>query len=246
MGYETTANGSNDVDVGQGVMIPPGELATNVRNGMVASKSEQNQREAGGILCFRPYCDAWRTVMLFTEVKLLIVDDEPAIRATLSSMFTTVGHSVRCAQDGFSALAALRAEIPDILLSDLNMPGMSGFEFLSVVRRRFPWIPVIAMSGAFSGEGVPLGVAADVFYQKGSGAGALLETVRGVARMQHSSVRHPLASAPIWISHTAQNPTGDNSVTRTVSEASTVSRFGPSRRLRLTAGSASEASASDP
>jgi len=43
---------------------------------------------------------------------------------------------------------------------------MSGFELLSVVRRRFPAIQLIAMSGAFSGDGIPPGVAADAFMKK--------------------------------------------------------------------------------
>ena len=56
----------------------------------------------------------------------------------------------------------------DLIISDLNMPQMSGFEFLSVVRRRFPDIPVIAVSGAYdSGDQVPGGVIADAFYSKG-------------------------------------------------------------------------------
>ena len=41
----------------------------------------------------------------------------------------------------------LRQSLPDMIISDLSMPNMSGFEFLSVVRRRFPHIPVIAISG---------------------------------------------------------------------------------------------------
>jgi CheY-like chemotaxis protein len=95
------------------------------------------------------------------KVKLLIVDDEASIRTSLSLIFATFGHSVRSAEDGFSALSQIRDEMPDILLSDLNMPGMSGFELLSVVRRRFPAIQVIAMSGAFSGDTVPTGIVAD-------------------------------------------------------------------------------------
>src|ERR1700751_6290745 len=99
------------------------------------------------------------------KMKLLIVDDEESIRMSLSQVFAEFGHSVRSAKDGFSALSEMREEIPDIVLSDLNMPGMSGFEFLSVIRRRFPAIRVIAMSGTFSGDGIPPGVAADVFYE---------------------------------------------------------------------------------
>ena len=84
-------------------------------------------------------------------IKLLIVDDEPATRKLLSQIFGQMGHSVRTAQDGFSALEQIRESMPDVLLSDLHMPGMSGFELLSVVRRRLPGIYVIATSGAYRG-----------------------------------------------------------------------------------------------
>ncbi|MBB6143786.1 CheY-like chemotaxis protein [Silvibacterium bohemicum] len=147
-------------------------------------------------------------MMPSAKVKLLIVDDEASLRASLSLIFTTFGHSVRSAEDGFSALVEMRNELPDVLISDLNMPGMSGFEFLSVVRRRFPAIQVIAMSGAFSGDSVPLGVAADVFYEKGSNPGTLLETVQAMAQMERSSIQHPNTPAPIWIPKNGHDPTG--------------------------------------
>ena len=88
------------------------------------------------------------------------------------------------------------------------MPGMSGFELLSVIRRRFPAIQVIAMSGAFSGDGVPPGVVADAFYEKGGSPGTLLEMVHAMAQMERSSVRHPNALAPIWISKNGHDPSG--------------------------------------
>ena len=72
------------------------------------------------------------------EVKLPIVEDDVPIRKLLSVILAESGYRVRSAEDGFSALVEIRNEIPDIILSDLNMPGMSGFELLSVVRCRFP------------------------------------------------------------------------------------------------------------
>jgi CheY-like chemotaxis protein len=152
------------------------------------------------------------------KVKLLIVDDEAPLRTSLSLVFTTFGHRVRSAEDGFSALDQIRMEMPDILLSDLNMPGMSGFELLSVVRRRFPAIQVIAMSGALSGEAVPAGIVADAFYEKGSSPGALVEIVRAMAQTDRSSVRHPSAPAPIWIPKNGHDPAGEEYVLVTCPE----------------------------
>ena len=116
--------------------------------------------------------------MVHAGTKLLIVEDNVILRTTLSFIFLEYGYDVRSAADGFSALVEIRREAPDVLLSDLNMPGMAGFELLSVVRRRFPEIRVIAMSGASSGDRVPPGVAADGFYEKGTGVERLLQFLR--------------------------------------------------------------------
>ncbi len=109
-------------------------------------------------------------------------------------------------------------EMPDILLSDLNMPGMSGFELLSVVRRRFPAIQVIAMSGAFSGDTVPTGIVADAFYEKGRSPGTLVEMVRAMAQTDRSCVRHPSTLAPIWIPKNGHDPSGEEYVIVTCPE----------------------------
>jgi CheY-like chemotaxis protein len=105
------------------------------------------------------------------------VDDSASIRQTLSALLGESGHQVRSAENGFSGLGEIRNEVPDIILADLNMPGMSGFEFLSVVLRRFPAVRRIAMGGAYSGDGVPLGVAADAFNEKGSKLASLLNII---------------------------------------------------------------------
>jgi CheY-like chemotaxis protein len=134
-----------------------------------------------------------------TKARLLIVDDEPSIRMSLSLVLHEIGYFVRTAADGLSALGELRIDVPDILLSDLNMPGMSGFELLSVVRRRFPSIHTIAMSGAFSGDEVPSGVAADSFYQKGSSMGCLLRMMDALPRPERMADKHATVTEPIWV-----------------------------------------------
>ena len=63
-----------------------------------------------------------RGTMPDLKARLLIVDDEPSTRTLLSQIFGNLGHPVRAAEDGFSALEQIREEEPDILLSDLNMP----------------------------------------------------------------------------------------------------------------------------
>jgi CheY-like chemotaxis protein len=140
---------------------------------------------------------------------LLIVDDNPLMRTALSAVFTRSGYRVRSAQDGFAALAELRLEVPDLILSDLNMAGMSGFEFLSVVCRRFPAVRVVAMSGAYSGDEVPPGVMADAFYEKATSIAALLRIVEGMCNIGSLRARGGSgASAPIWLSTNGHDPAG--------------------------------------
>lgn len=157
--------------------------------------------------------------MLYLTPSLLVVDDEVLVRTCLSEMLIESGYTVRNASDGFSALAAIRDEIPDLILSDLNMPGMSGFEFLSVVRRRFPYIRVVAMSSGFSGTDLPSGVAADAFYQKGAQPALLLRIVEDITRLGQSLVsRRPRLLAPIWIPANGHNASGEMFVTITCPE----------------------------
>jgi len=100
--------------------------------------------------------------------RVLIVDDEPSICKTAGQILESEGYEVLTAKDGLEGLHALGKSLPDLIISDLNMPRMSGFEFLAVVRERFPHIPTIAMSGGYSSGEMPVGILADAFLQKGN------------------------------------------------------------------------------
>jgi CheY-like chemotaxis protein len=129
-------------------------------------------------------------------MRVLVVDDEPEIRRSLNHFLTDVGYAVQTSDDGVAALIEIQRDLPDILLSDLNMPGMSGFDLLAVVRKCFPSIQVIAMSGSFSGEEVPSGVFADSFYQKGCSGRSLLRILQELERMRMRPVGNTGAMTP--------------------------------------------------
>ncbi len=128
---------------------------------------------------------------------ILIVDDNVGLRMVLSIIFSREGYQVRLAEDGLSALEEIERHTPDVLLSDLNMPRMSGFELLSVVRQRYPMIRVVAMSAAFFGERLPAGVMADAFYAKGTHSlKSLLEFVAPLVESDQPKSRQPGMNPP--------------------------------------------------
>ena len=101
------------------------------------------------------------------RARLLFVDDEPTMREVASAALAGHGYEIVTAEDGLDALRRLADLLPDVVISDLTMPRMSGFELLEIVRERFPLVPVIAVSGEFAGNKLPAGVLADAFLSKG-------------------------------------------------------------------------------
>jgi DNA-binding response OmpR family regulator len=66
--------------------------------------------------------------------KILIADDEPNIVVSLEFLMKREGYMVSIARDGTTALAAIREQRPDLVLLDVMMPGMDGFEVCAAVR----------------------------------------------------------------------------------------------------------------
>ena len=112
--------------------------------------------------------------------RILVVDDEPAIRETTQALLANQGYDVLTAADGLDGILALSKSLPDVIISDLHMPRMSGFEFLTIVRQRFPHIAIVAMSGEYVlGQHIAV-IKADAFWQKGQPSKKLLQEIARV------------------------------------------------------------------
>jgi DNA-binding NtrC family response regulator len=80
-------------------------------------------------------------------LRILIVDDDDAVRESLGLSLETMGYDVDYARDGRSALAAIAQVAPEAVVTDLQMPGMGGLDLLRELASRKNGVPVIAMSG---------------------------------------------------------------------------------------------------
>lgn len=132
--------------------------------------------------------------------RLLLVDDDERLLVTMGAILIKEGCDVRTARDGFEALAAMRSGVPEILIADLKMPNMSGFELLAVVRRRFPAVGVIVLSAEFTPAMKPA-ILADNYIAKGvNSTFELKEAVRELLTQVPLRGQPAKAdSAPVWI-----------------------------------------------
>jgi two-component system KDP operon response regulator KdpE len=119
---------------------------------------------------------------------ILVVDDEPQILRVMRTGLPPRGYEVRTALGGKEALEELRKEMPDLVILDLVMPGMSGLEVCQRVREFTP-IPIIILSakGSESDKVAALDSGADDYVTKPFGMNELLARVRAVLRRSPAS-----------------------------------------------------------
>lgn len=79
--------------------------------------------------------------------RVLLVDDHGDVRRAMTRALQRLGHHVTGAEDGHAALRALEAQPHDLIITDINMPGMDGIELILAVAERWPALPIIAVSG---------------------------------------------------------------------------------------------------
>ena len=95
-------------------------------------------------------------------MKILIADDEPDVLAVMARQVASQGYAVVTAQDGQEAWEKIQSESPDIILLDLNMPKLHGFDVLRALREHPPldkWQPVIIISTRSELEDVKQGIS---------------------------------------------------------------------------------------
>ena len=85
---------------------------------------------------------------------ILIVDDDESLRELLKLQLTTAGYDVRAAEDAITAGHLVLKNPPDLIITDVNMPHMDGFEFVAALKSdpTLPYIPVIFLTSMDDGD----------------------------------------------------------------------------------------------
>lgn len=114
--------------------------------------------------------------------QILILDDDASVRESVCKVLAGSGYQVVLAPDGKSGLAQLRRQSFDLLLLDLDLPDLTGFDILDSIRERAPWLPVIILTGVAEqcAPGSLLGAAA--LLHKPADVLLLLQTVESLLK----------------------------------------------------------------
>jgi CheY-like chemotaxis protein len=136
--------------------------------------------------------------------RILLVDGNASFRNSCADVLRRQGYEVLTADDGFGALCILRGATPDVLITELDLPRMSGFELLSIVRTRFPLISVIVVSGEYTPLTTPHEAVCDAFLAKGPNVEfELIQEIESL--ITESPIRGAKTksdTAPVWIPRT--------------------------------------------
>ena len=124
---------------------------------------------------------------------ILAVDDEQAILRLLSRTLEPEGYSVVVAADGRSALNLLEEHKPDLVILDIMMPGLNGFQVLDLIRQRSN-VPVIMLTARSEVTTLrdALSLGADDYVRKPFGRGELLARIRAKLRRAGPEVTIPI------------------------------------------------------
>ena len=125
-----------------------------------------------------------------TKAHILVVDDEDGVRDLLGDALRVAGYSVSAAADGMSALTAIRNAAADLLIIDINMPVMDGFELLEQLRKKGDLTPALMLSARGDRGDITRGLrlGADDYVTKPFGLEELLLRVGAILRRTKAAV----------------------------------------------------------
>ncbi|MBN1659975.1 MAG: response regulator [Anaerolineae bacterium] len=131
-----------------------------------------------------------------TSARVLVVDDEPAIRRFLRVSLSAHGYTVFEANSGQAALSSMVADRPDLVILDLGLPDLDGVEVTRLLRE-WTRIPIIILSvrGQEADKIAALDAGADDYLTKPFGAGELLARMRVALRRASQSGVQPVFSS---------------------------------------------------
>ena len=134
---------------------------------------------------------------------IMIVDDEPGVRALLNDTLRIAGFETVEATDGMSALTLLRTHKPDLLVIDINMPLMDGFELVERLRSTNDLTPVLMLTAREDKADITRGlkIGADAYVVKPFGIEELILRIKAILRRSAKNVDTPalLSCGPISI-----------------------------------------------
>ncbi len=152
--------------------------------------------------------------------KILVVDDEPQIRRVMRTTLTTQGYEVVDARNGEDGLELLRKEMPDLVLLDMNMPGMDGLETCRLMRQGSD-VPIVILTvrDSEADKVAALDAGADDYVTKPFGMPELLARIRAALRRMPAAPEtgpQSLVLGPVRIdfnTRTIHRPNGEKRLT---------------------------------
>jgi len=122
-------------------------------------------------------------------MRIVLIDDDELTRETLQEVLESAGYEVDAAPEGGAGLARCKEQSPDLVITDLIMPGKEGMETIVELRRDFPAVPIIAISGgsrigpgSYLHTAVKLGASSGL--EKPFSPGMLLDVVQTTLNLQ--------------------------------------------------------------
>ncbi|MFO0727165.1 MAG: response regulator transcription factor [Myxococcota bacterium] len=130
--------------------------------------------------------------------RLLLVEDDAPLAEALAIALAQDGHSVEREGDGRAALASILAHPPDLVISDVNMPGLDGFQLTKRLREAGFWAPILILTARDGeiDEALGLELGADDYVEKPASARVLSARVQALLRRERLR-REPAGAAPL-------------------------------------------------